>query len=313
MSFVLIGLGSNLGDRADVLDSALAQLSDHANIDVVARSRWQGTPPIGGPPGQGEFLNGAAYLHTTLSPEELLAELLQTEKALGRERTERWSARQLDLDLLLYDDLVVDSPPLQIPHPRMTFRRFVLSPAVEVAPQMVHPLNKWTIDQLWRNLNTKKKFVAIAGGTADFRRDMAKDLCDQVGGKFLSCLTGATGRSKNDALELCRRNAEALNDAVSSDNEAWTVGDFWFDALPDELTQSNVEATQLRHCREFVAVRSTVAKPKILFLFESASEQGEQLRRIAFHPDCGPSLVLDTEDPDTALIEMTAAIEAMME
>ena len=95
--------------------------------------------PIGGPAGQEPFLNAAALLETSLPPAELLARLQRIELHLGRTRETRWAARTLDLDLLLYDNLVLNTPYLTLPHPRMAFRRFVLEPAAEVAPEMAHP------------------------------------------------------------------------------------------------------------------------------------------------------------------------------
>src|SRR5260221_497271 len=136
MAAALIALGSNLGDRQRNLDDTIAQLAAQSGIHHVAKSRWHATRPIGGPPGQREFLNGAALIETTLSPEQLHAALKQIEAAAGRNRGERWAPRTLDLDLLLYDDRVIDTPDLTVPHPRMAFRRFVLEPAAEVSPAM---------------------------------------------------------------------------------------------------------------------------------------------------------------------------------
>jgi 2-amino-4-hydroxy-6-hydroxymethyldihydropteridine diphosphokinase len=312
MPHALIGLGSNLGDRADILDAALSQLANHPGIQLIAKSRWHHTAPVGGPAGQGEFLNGAAHLETTLSPENLLRELLAIERSLGRERTVRWSARPIDLDLLLYDRLVVDSPPLQIPHPRMSFRRFVLAPAVEIAPQMAHPANQWTIDQLWNHLNTAANYVALTGGSTGLRRELVKKLSDNIGIRHVSHPASTTVRSRDNALELCRRGAQALHGAIDSDKNTWTVSEFWFDALPDAWGLSTAEAVRFNRCPEFVKLRSTVAKPKLLLLFESSSRPETELREKVFHPDCGPALVLDADDQDSALVEMTAAIEAMM-
>src|SRR5687768_9904073 len=101
MSACLIGLGSNLGDRAETLSRAVSQLLSHPSIRVLARSGWRETRPVGGPGGQGAFLNGAVLLDTSLGPRELLAELRAVERTQGRKRGEHWAARTLDLDLLL--------------------------------------------------------------------------------------------------------------------------------------------------------------------------------------------------------------------
>src|SRR5947208_955819 len=108
MPQALIGLGSNLGDRAATLSAVLDALTLVSGIEVLSRSRWFETPPVGGPAGQPAYLNGAVVVETSLAPEALFYQLQRLEAAHGRQRTERWAARTLDLDLLLYDDLVLD-------------------------------------------------------------------------------------------------------------------------------------------------------------------------------------------------------------
>ena len=106
MPVCLISLGSNEGDRQQNLEAAVARMAAHRQIKLLARSSWHETAPIGGPPGQDGFLNGAVTLETSLAPHELLACLHDIEAELGRRRAERWGPRPIDLDLLLYDDLV---------------------------------------------------------------------------------------------------------------------------------------------------------------------------------------------------------------
>lgn len=100
----LIALGANLGDRQSQLERGLDRLGKEPGVRVLRRSHWYETSPVGGPIGQQPFLNGAALLETTLAPQDLLAALFRVEQALGRTRDERWAARTLDLDLLLFDD-----------------------------------------------------------------------------------------------------------------------------------------------------------------------------------------------------------------
>jgi 2-amino-4-hydroxy-6-hydroxymethyldihydropteridine diphosphokinase len=166
MAHCLIALGSNLGDRATLIRQALEDLVTLPGTRLIARSRLHETAPIGGPAGQGAFLNAAALVATALEPIELLAALRLIESQLGRVREERWAARSLDLDILLYDDAVVETAELAVPHPRMAFRRFVLEPAAEVAAWMLHPESGWTVGALLDHLNVGAPLVAIAGDDA---------------------------------------------------------------------------------------------------------------------------------------------------
>jgi 2-amino-4-hydroxy-6-hydroxymethyldihydropteridine diphosphokinase len=134
---VFIGLGSNLGDRRAFLARGLQSLAD-AGFGVAARSSLYLTEPVDAPP-QDWFLNGVAAGHTGLSPADLLAACLEVERALGRERTVYHGPRTLDLDILIYGDLVSDDPQLSLPHPRLHERRFVLTPLCELAPDLNHP------------------------------------------------------------------------------------------------------------------------------------------------------------------------------
>jgi len=145
-----IALGSNLGTREKALASAVAALRKEPALRVMRVSNWIATAPVGGPPGQPRYLNGAAALQTSLTAQELLALLLRIEKELGRDRssTERNLPRQIDLDVLLYDDAVINEPDLTVPHPRMHEREFVLLPLADIAPNLVHPVLKKTIAEL---------------------------------------------------------------------------------------------------------------------------------------------------------------------
>jgi 3-oxoacyl-[acyl-carrier protein] reductase len=144
-----VALGSNLGDRQGYLDRALQALQEHPHITVVAVSSYYETEPVGGPPAQGLYLNAAAALDTDLEPAALLQALLDIEKQLGRVRRQRYDPRTLDLDLLLYDEQIINEPGLVVPHPHMHERSFVLEPLAEIAPNARHPILQKTIQQLW--------------------------------------------------------------------------------------------------------------------------------------------------------------------
>lgn len=146
-----IALGSNLGDSKQILNQALELLSQTSAIELISHSSWYETVPVGPP--QPNYVNGCAILETELLPENLLQILLKIEQQFGRIRQERWGPRILDLDILLYGDLILEMPNLTIPHPRMSERAFVLVPLAEIAAHWIEPISKQTILQLSQAIN----------------------------------------------------------------------------------------------------------------------------------------------------------------
>jgi 2-amino-4-hydroxy-6-hydroxymethyldihydropteridine diphosphokinase len=134
---VVLGLGSNLGDREATIATALDRLAARGLRRTLTSSLYL-TEPVGGPP-QGPFLNLVAAGESGASPEALLADCLAVEHELGRVRRERNGPRTLDVDVLFYGALVRDDPPPVVPHPRLHERRFVLEPLAEILPELVHP------------------------------------------------------------------------------------------------------------------------------------------------------------------------------
>lgn len=150
MSIAYIALGSNLGDKEKNLRRALLLLTQQG-VEVVRVSSFLSTEPYG-VTDQPQFLNAVACVRTSLAPLALLDVLLATELAMGRVRLRHWGERNIDLDLLLYEDVVLDMPRLRLPHPDMQNRDFVLLPLAEIAPELKHPTLQKTIWELKENL-----------------------------------------------------------------------------------------------------------------------------------------------------------------
>jgi len=150
-----IGLGSNLGDRQKNLQDALTALEKHPRCEIVDHSDFIETDPVGYED-QGKFLNAVAEVETICTPVELMELLLATEEALGRERVIHWGPRTIDLDILLYDDLVSPDPYVTLPHPRMAQRMFVMRPLCQLAPYAVHPVLRKTMQDIMDELGGRE-------------------------------------------------------------------------------------------------------------------------------------------------------------
>ena len=154
-----IALGSNLGDKEANLRRALELLIERG-VEIVKTSTFISTEPYG-VTDQPQFLNGVCEVRTSLVPLALLHTLLEIEQEMGRVRLRHWGERNIDLDLLLYEDVVLDTPELKLPHPDMQNRDFVLLPLAEIAPELVHPILQKSIEEL-SNLYISKRAVIFS-------------------------------------------------------------------------------------------------------------------------------------------------------
>lgn len=163
-SSVLIAFGSNMGD-SDLAYQSVQDWLPKFQIQVVAASEAIRTVPIGSDPAETQeaYLNAALLGSTSLTPQETMSSLLAVEKQLGRIRDGRWRARTVDLDLLLFGQQVLQQADLICPHPRMSYRRFVLAPAAEIAPEWVHPVSGRTMKQLLGQLDKRPAVVLWIG------------------------------------------------------------------------------------------------------------------------------------------------------
>ncbi|MFH1848491.1 MAG: 2-amino-4-hydroxy-6-hydroxymethyldihydropteridine diphosphokinase [Candidatus Omnitrophota bacterium] len=154
METVYIAFGSNQGDRNKNIERAISFLGDLTSVNIKKVSSIYETDPVGGPQ-QGKFLNGAIEIETSLLPDELLDRLKGIESRLGRVKEEEDGPRPIDLDILLYGDVVISGGRIKIPHPRMQDREFVLKGLSEIAPEVVHPRLEKTMRELYEAIAGK--------------------------------------------------------------------------------------------------------------------------------------------------------------
>ncbi len=216
MTRVYLALGSNLGDRQRYLDDAVARLRAAPEIKIRRVSPYYETAPVGGPAESGAYLNAIAEADTLLSPEQLLQTLLDIERSFGRIRSEPNAPRTLDLDLILYGDLVRPGPDPIVPHPRMHERRFVLQPLADLAPEFMHPTIRKSI----------REFLAKL--PPDPQPPRIYPRMETAAGQELSGLralvTGSTsGIGRAIALELARGGADVIVNSRRSRDAAGEV------------------------------------------------------------------------------------------
>jgi len=159
MGISYIALGSNMGDREKNLKEALKQIAALPETKVIKSSNIYETEPVGEPK-QRPFYNAVVKIETSLDPERLLQKLQETEKAFGRVRKEKWGPRTLDLDILLYEQQIIATDKLTIPHPLMAERAFVLEPLAEIDPEAYHPVLEKTAAELLQELMDKSVGIA---------------------------------------------------------------------------------------------------------------------------------------------------------
>lgn len=150
MATVFLGMGSNLGNRQENLDSAIEKLRNMSSNHIKKVSKTFENPPLAGGPMQGNFFNLVAELETTSAPLELLEQIQNIEKEGGRQRSVFWGPRTIDIDILFYENQIIDLPSLKIPHPEMYNREFVILPLLEISPLQVDPTNNKLVLENWQ-------------------------------------------------------------------------------------------------------------------------------------------------------------------
>ena len=222
MPVVLLGLGSNLGNRQAILEDAVSKIGQ--SLDVLSVSAWFTYPAVGGPTGQQDFLNGALVGRTELAPHDLVQQLQRIERDAGRERIRRWDSRTLDCDLLLYGDQTIDTESLQVPHPRMITRRFVLEPAASVAPDMVHPHIGWTMKRLLGHLEDATPYYCVLGPNEAQTLEIAQQISKSTGFPLVT-RAQLPGENSKSPIAWTSVTSELLHDLDASSG---LISTFWF-------------------------------------------------------------------------------------
>ena len=244
-----IGLGSNLGNRQDNINSALGMLSEVSGIEVVHISELIETNPLRQAE-QPMYLNAVAELRTGLSPDDLLKTLINIETALGRKRQEKWSSRTIDLDILLYGSEVIDSPHLTIPHPQMHLRSFVLEGLAALNGAFVHPVIKESFNELANRLNgcdfvhnpDLPQLVSIAGIIGVGKTTLANKLSTRLDCQMLpepydtnpflpDVYAGKQELALDSQLYFMTERVEQLNDSTLEKGQIY-ISDYVFDKEP---------------------------------------------------------------------------------
>ncbi|WP_435008080.1 2-amino-4-hydroxy-6-hydroxymethyldihydropteridine diphosphokinase [Tundrisphaera lichenicola] len=323
---VWIGLGSNLGDRKGILDAAIAALAETPGVTVEAVSCYHETIPVGGPPGQGPFLNAAARLSTSLDPHQLLSALQEIENQAGRVRTVRWGERTLDLDILIFGTRFLDEKQLKLPHPRLALRRFVIEPLAEIAPRIVDTITKRTIADLLANLDREPRFVALHGPDDSRKAAVFHQLEERLPG--IGILAADLGRSEvraddfySEDFHASVRKFEALRAdrwEAESRGLSWIVTDFF---LRLNLMKTSPRAL-LSASTEFRTREGLRAYHQGVELLRDAEEAALTPTLAVMLPGCQeisrrpgltnvPRLWPESEKPDAIVAEVLATCRAI--
>lgn len=300
-TLALIGFGSNLGNRTAILDAAVAALAEAPGVEVRAVSSYHETAPAGGPAGQGAFLNAAALLETSLEPLALLGVLRAIEQQAGRTRTVRWGERRLDLDLLIHGGRSLDTPELVLPHPRMAVRRFVLAPAVEIAPTLADPMTGRTIAQLLAGLDRRPSYLAVDGPAGPLRDALFERLVADL---------AAAGLRRSDLGPHPDRRARRRPggaDALEARARPLDVGLWPADRLGERWLVSDF-CLGLDHLRRDVIRPEAVdraLRPTFAVVLGAGSGIARRPRLLPF-----PLLWPETDAPDAILAEVLASCAA---
>ncbi len=308
MAHCLISLGANLGHPSETLLAAYRQLCEQFGSDRLRMSRLYRSPPVGGPQGQSEFVNAVVAIDTDLEPFSVWRKTCMIEQTLGRQRQQRWEARRIDIDILLHGAWRIWTPHFKLPHPRMSWRRFVLQPACEVAADWIEPVSGWSLARLAGHLQSRKRPRVLVVGEPAAGFDTVLDSLQQQ--PWLRGPAGAVA----DTVPAASGTLEGTGPAADVD---------WLRLTDGSLASRNLGQLEQR-LRDYplppqllVVVARTpdplsvawedYSRPWAAWLGMTDSSDG--LDRSL---PVGPRYLLEGHDPAWAAHEIQAALEAMV-
>jgi len=326
MARCLIGCGSNVGSRHDYLDRAMELLRFMPGVTLVDVSRYRDTRPIGGPSGQDVFLNGACLIQTDLPPHDVMQMLAAVENTLHRARDERWGPRTVDLDLLLYDDLVLESEALTVPHPRMATRRFVLEPCAEIAADLVHPLADCTLRELLASISTPHPHVAVVGVPGSGAPEVAMAISDVTLARLVHApreyfrvgpLSTSASARPAAAEQSCREAVVACAEQLAADR--WpedphgTVVDYWLHSVRVAAEEALDPEAFRAFERSFMQVAAATVPPQAaIFLRVSPAVLEERIAFRSRHVEASTDAFADLDPSGVAVCAAAAESAARL-
>lgn len=288
MPRTLISLGANLGSVHESMQSARRMLIDCFGKQNLAFSHLYKTPPVGGPDGQGDFLNAVVRIDSNQNCWEIWETIKHIETHLGRQRQLRWEARRIDIDLLLHENERVWTPHLKVPHPRMCMRTFVIKPAMEVAADWIEPVTGWTIERLNDHMDTSAyadQPIVVLGTDPE----LLKNIADRV-------------------------HAEAIE---ASMNVAWTAvpppsrNKPALEVVPAELNHSRLTIAAVATPDPTTVLWEDYSQPWVRLLNMHSSADASRDSHPLIEADIGPRYLLPANDIQWAAHEILAAQSAL--
>ncbi len=321
MARCLISFGANLGDAKATIRTAsdlLCQYIGRGSSDFHL-SRFFRTAPIGGPSGQPPFINAVATLDTPASIWEVWRCTSQIEAELGRVRNLRWEARRIDIDILLYEDARIWTPHLKVPHPRFCMRRFILLPAVDVAPHWIEPVSGCSIQQLADDVSHRTTQIHLIAQKESRAAEMLVDVSLATGAEwsFVHVGTKATGSISATATEfsgstrklnLLEVSSFGSPDANAQITAALQTQTFASSGVTIVLApQSKSEDAHWEDVHRNLAIALNLNRPENL----DPNTPARTADANAFSKLKGPRYLLSSDDRRWAIAELIAAFEAM--